>query len=185
VIFVTGGARSGKSQLAEQLARERAESGTNVITGNAGVTYIATAQADDDEMRKRIAEHRRRRPESWQTIETTDDLTGSLVKALAAGGIVLVDCLTIYISNLLMKPGIDGGAAADARVDAEIEKLVELCQSGNGRVILVSNEVGLGIVPENPLARSFRDLAGRANQRLAAVADEVYFCISGIPMKVK
>ncbi|MBE0428294.1 MAG: bifunctional adenosylcobinamide kinase/adenosylcobinamide-phosphate guanylyltransferase [Thermoleophilia bacterium] len=178
MIFITGGARSGKSSLAERLAREH----------GGRVTYIATARAGDAEMGDRIAGHRRRRPREWQTVEAYDDLPGAVEAALAGGGTVLVDCLTVYISNLLLSQGPGSGMRLEKLVDGEMERLAGLCVSrseGNGRVILVSNEVGMGIVPDNALARVFRDLAGRANQKLAAVADEVYLCVSGLPVRVK
>jgi adenosylcobinamide kinase/adenosylcobinamide-phosphate guanylyltransferase len=181
MIFITGGARSGKSSLAESLARRL----STLAGGREGaVTYIATARAGDREMQARIEEHRRRRPAGWTTIEAPDDLAGVLESALAGGGTVLVDCLTLYLSNLMHADGCEGRYIGEL-VDEEIEKLVGVCRSGNGRVIVVSNEVGMGIVPENRLAREFRDAAGRANQKLAALADEVFMCISGIPMKVK
>lgn len=176
MIFVTGGARSGKSGLAEKLAAERSEA----------VTYIATARAGDEEMAERIARHRRQRPGDWETVEAPADLAGAVEDCLAAGdGIVLVDCLTVYISNLLLGQGIASAERMRHTVDREIDRLVEVCRSGNGRVIMVSNEVGMGIVPDNMLARTFRDIAGRANQKLAAAAEEVFLCVSGIPLKVK
>ncbi|MHB9052579.1 MAG: bifunctional adenosylcobinamide kinase/adenosylcobinamide-phosphate guanylyltransferase [Thermoleophilia bacterium] len=175
MIFVTGGARSGKSGLAEKIAREKGKD----------VTYIATAEPGDGEMRERIAEHRRRRPSGWRTMEAPGNLPEAVGEALASGGVVLIDCLTVYISNLLISQGIATGEHFRKAIDREIDQLVEICQSGNGRVILVSNEVGMGIVPDNHLARTFRDAAGRANQKLAAAAEEVYLCVSGIPVKVK
>ncbi|MHB9111947.1 MAG: bifunctional adenosylcobinamide kinase/adenosylcobinamide-phosphate guanylyltransferase [Thermoleophilia bacterium] len=196
MIFITGGARSGKSGLAEKLARERAYVATGsadaaITDANAGaetaVTYIATAEAKDGEMRERIAEHRERRPAGWRTVEAPENLPEAVEEALAGDGdgIVLVDCLTVYLSNLLMNQGIASGERVKSTVDREMDELVEVCRSGDGRVILVSNEVGMGIVPDNILARTFRDVAGRANQKLAAAADEVYLCVSGIPMRVK
>ncbi|MDO8735808.1 MAG: bifunctional adenosylcobinamide kinase/adenosylcobinamide-phosphate guanylyltransferase [Thermoleophilia bacterium] len=192
MIFVTGGARSGKSGLAEKLARERAivagssvASSADAAATDAAVIYIATAEAKDGEMRERIAEHRERRPAGWRTVEAPENLSEAVEEALAEGGIVLVDCLTVYISNLLMNNGIASGERVKRAVDREMDELVEVCRSGDSRVILVSNEVGMGIVPDNMLARTFRDVAGRANQKLAAAADEVYLCVSGIPMKVK
>jgi adenosylcobinamide kinase/adenosylcobinamide-phosphate guanylyltransferase len=191
MIFITGGARSGKSGLAERLARERAAALVGVAAGTDGadfqavVTYIATAEPKDGEMRERIAQHRQRRPVAWQTVEAPVNLPGAVEAALAGGDIVLIDCLTVYISNLLMNQGIAGSERVKDAVDREMDQLVEVCQSGDGRVILVSNEVGMGIVPDNVLARTFRDVAGRANQKLAAAADEVFLCISGIPMRVK
>lgn len=176
MIFVTGGARSGKSGLAEKMAGER----------GGAVTYIATARAGDDEMAERIASHRLRRPVGWETVEAPDDLPGVVEDALSSfEGTVLVDCLTVYISNVLLSQGIASGERMKRAVDLEMDRMVEVCSAGNGRVIVVSNEVGMGIVPDNSLARTFRDVAGRANQKLAAAAEEVYLCVSGIPMKVK
>lgn len=195
MIFVTGGARSGKSGLAEKLARERSDAAAGSVEDAAGsedsaagsppVTYIATAEAKDGEMLERIAGHRERRPAGWKTVEAPDNLPAAVEEALSGDGVVLVDCLTVYISNLLMSHGIASGERVNRAVDREMDQLVEVCRGGNGRVILVSNEVGMGIVPDNMLARTFRDVAGRANQKLAAAADEVYLCVSGIPMKVK
>jgi len=176
MIFVTGGARSGKSSLAEKMARDR----------GGAVTYIATARAGDDEMAERIASHRQRRPDGWETIEAPEDLPGVVEDALAAcEGTVLVDCLTVYISNVLLSQGIASAERMRRAVDHEMDRMVEVCRGGNGHVIVVSNEVGMGIVPENTLARTFRDAAGRANQKLASAAEEVYLCVSGIPLKVK
>lgn len=175
MIFITGGARSGKSLLAEKIASER----------KGRVVYIATAETGDEEMRARVAEHQARRPEAWRTVEAANDLPAAVASALDSDGTVLVDCLTVYLSNLLLAQGIATAERVEMLVEAEVERLAEVCRSGNGNVILVSNEVGMGIVPDNPLARAFRDMAGRANQRLAAEADEVYMCVSGIPLKVK
>jgi adenosylcobinamide kinase/adenosylcobinamide-phosphate guanylyltransferase len=175
MIFITGGARSGKSGFAERLARERGKE----------VTYIATAEAGDEEMRARIAEHRQRRPKDWNTVEVVAGLPGEMEQALEGGSTVLVDCLTVYLSNRLMDAGYaDTGPTTDA-IGCEIDELVECCAGANGNIIVVSNEVGMGIVPENSLARVFRDIAGRANQKMAAAADEVYLCVSGIPVRVK
>jgi adenosylcobinamide kinase/adenosylcobinamide-phosphate guanylyltransferase len=175
MIFITGGARSGKSALAESVAARR----------GGEVVYIATAGAGDDEMRGRIEEHRRRRPADWQTVEAPDDLPAAVTAGLADGRTVLVDCLTMYLSNLILsQEAVDSGELMRV-VDGEIGRLADICRSGNGDIIMVSNEVGMGIVPENPLARIFRDAAGRANQRLAQVAEEVFMCVSGIPLKVK
>lgn len=174
MIFITGGARSGKSTFAEQLAAGR----------SGGVTYIATAAPGDAEMRVRIADHRARRPRDWKTVEAGGDLPGAVEEALESEGTVLVDCLTVYLSNLMLNQGLPGDRLKLA-VEQETDRLVEACRAGNGRVIMVSNEVGMGIVPGNAMARAFRDLAGRANQKLAAAAGEVYLCVSGIPLKVK
>lgn len=191
MIFITGGARSGKSSLAERLALER----------GGEVTYIATAEAGDAEMRERIRRHRSSRPAAWRTVETIGGLPGAVEGALETGGTVLVDCLTVYLSNLLVGPMANEERREEPRrvsadetgrmeslrknIGEQVNRLVEVCRSGNGRVILVSNEVGMGIVPDNALGRVFRDVSGWANQKLAEAADEVYLCVSGIPLKVK
>ncbi len=175
MIFITGGARSGKSALAEKLADRQGRE----------VVYIATAEAGDREMSERIQEHRRRRPAGWKTVEAPGDLPRVLADQLRDDRTVLVDCLTVYLSNLMQARGLDSGQRLQRVVEGEMERLAGACRAGNGNVILVSNEVGMGIVPDNSLARAFRDAAGRANQKLAALADEVYMCVSGIPLRVK
>jgi len=175
MIFITGGARSGKSALAERLASER----------GGDVVYIATAEAGDEEMRVRIDEHRQRRPTEWQTMEATDDLPGTISEALKGDKTILVDCLTVYLSNRILDLGLASRERVMAALEEEMDQLKSACDTGNGQIILVSNEVGMGVVPGNSLARIFRDAAGRANQQLAAIADQVYLCVSGIPMKVK
>ena len=164
VTLVLGGARSGKSRFAEGLA-----------TGHRGrKTYIATAEAFDDEMRERIAHHRLRRGEGWETREAPLDLVVTLQSCET--GFVLIDCLTLWISNLMH---------ANRDVGREVASLCAALKKSKARVALVSNEVGLGIVPENALARRFRDEQGLANQRLAEVADEVFFAAAGLPLTLK
>ncbi len=166
-VLVLGGARSGKTGFAEQLALQRGRR----------PAYLATAQTLDDEMRERIRAHKASRSVHFATIEEPIDLAGSLVRAAAEHDAILVDCLTLWITNLL---GIG------INVAAAVEDLVEALQSiAHCQVILVSNEVGLGIVPDNALARTFRDLAGAAHQRLAGVCDDVYFVVAGLPMTFK
>jgi adenosylcobinamide kinase / adenosylcobinamide-phosphate guanylyltransferase len=161
---VLGGARSGKSRYAEQL-----------LTAHAPPwTYIATAQAFDEEMRVRIAEHRARRGNDWHTIEVPIDLAGAL--AGVPDRPVLVDCLTLWLSNLML---------AGENIAARTEAVERLLPKRAAPLILVSNEVGLGIVPETPLGRAFRDCAGRLNQQIAARADKVVFMVAGLPMTVK
>lgn len=166
LLLVTGGARSGKSRYAEEIALK---------SGGAHV-YVATAQAGDNEMADRITRHRKRRGHRWQTIEAPLDLATVLDGHACPGSTVLVDCLTLWLSNLL---------ANDRDAEREIEGLVERFARTRGNVIVVTNEVGLGIVPDNPLARRFRDLAGFANQRVAAVANEVVFVACGLPLTLK
>jgi len=166
-ILVLGGARSGKTAFAERLA---VRFGTRPI-------YLATAQALDDEMRERVAAHRGARQNRFDTLEEPLDLSRALLDACRSHDVVLIDCLTLWITNLLLS-----GRDVAAAVEDLAGTLVEMTDA---RVILVSNEVGLGIVPENALARSFRDLAGSAHQRMAEICAHVYFVIAGLPMTLK
>ena len=163
--LVLGGARSGKSRHAEALLTALPQPWF----------YIATGEPRDNEMAARIAEHRARRGAQWQTIEAPRDLAGALA-TVPAGAAILIDCLTLWLSNVML---------AGADVEAESGRLEHAVIARAGGVVLVANEVGLGIVPENALARRFRDAAGRLNQRLASVADRVVLLVAGIPMKVK
>jgi len=167
-VLVLGGARSGKSRFALGLAA--AAPGPRA--------YLATAEALDDEMRERIARHREERGGDWTTVEEPLDLPGRLAKLAAGHGAVIVDCLTLWVSNLLHADP----AGAEARFD---DLVAALPAAGGAKVVLVANEVGMGIVPENPLARRFRDLAGRLNQQVAAAAGEVHLVVAGIPLRVK
>ncbi|SDG60121.1 bifunctional adenosylcobinamide kinase/adenosylcobinamide-phosphate guanylyltransferase [Pelagibacterium luteolum] len=166
-ILVLGGARSGKTALAEQLA----------IRNSKSPAYLATAEALDDEMLERVSAHQRSREGRFTTIEEPLELPQSIFAAAQAHDVILVDCLTLWITNLL---------SMERDVADEVDMLVEVLGGiENTQVILVSNEVGLGIVPDNALARTFRDLAGAAHQELAAICDHVYFVVAGIPMVVK
>ncbi|OLP56606.1 bifunctional adenosylcobinamide kinase/adenosylcobinamide-phosphate guanylyltransferase [Rhizobium rhizosphaerae] len=164
--LVLGGARSGKSRFSEALAEA------------CGLErhYIATAQAFDPEMEERLAHHKARRDQAWTTHEEPLDLVGVLRDVALPGRIVLVDCLTLWVTNLMM---------AERQVDAEGERLAAALSTLSAPVILVSNEVGLGIVPDNAMARVFRDHAGRLHQAIAAVADTVYFIAAGLPLTMK
>lgn len=164
-ILVTGGARSGKSVFAEGLA---------LALGDSPI-YIATAESRDSEMAARIAEHQARRGHNWTSHEAPFDLPGAL-DATDHAGPRLVDCLTLWLSNLML---------AEHDIAEASESLVAAIGRQTAPVIFVTNEVGGGIVPENALARAFRDAAGRLNQQIAAVADEVYLTVSGIPVKLK
>ncbi len=164
VDLVIGGARSGKSRHAEQLAQESGLS----------VTYIATAEVRDAEMAARIAHHRASRPAHWRTLEAPMALAETLHGAANANTCVLVDCLTLWLSNLML-----------AEKEAEIDTLLDILPKLPGKIILVSNEVGWGIVPENALARRFRDEQGRLNQRIAALADNVTLVTAGLPLMLK
>ena len=168
-IFITGGARSGKSRLAEELAQGYGEP----------LGYLATGRAGDAEMTERIARHRARRGPAWLTIEEPLDLAGAIRAHEGSVNAFLVDCVTLWLTNLLLQ---DGDAAKALRA---VESLVRMMPGLRTPLILVSNEVGMGIVPENGLARAFRDLAGEANELLARAADEVYVTFSGLPLKLK
>ena len=163
--LILGGARSGKSAFAEALLGDHAEP-----------VYLATAEIKDDEMADRIRHHRLRRGARWATVEEPFDLTGALATHSRPGRPLLVDCLTLWLSNLLL---------GDAPVEAEIRRLTDTLPALPGPVVLVSNEVGLGIVPDNPLARSFRDHAGRLNQAVAACCQHVVFVAAGLPLILK
>jgi adenosylcobinamide kinase / adenosylcobinamide-phosphate guanylyltransferase len=166
VTLVLGGARSGKSRFAEDLLSDYP--GRRV--------YLATAEAGDAEMAERIRLHRQRRGACWSTIEEPLELTRALEAATADGAAVLVDCLTLWLSNLM---------AAGREPTVETARLVAVLKGVGGPTVLVSNEVGLGIVPDNPLARQYRDHAGSLHQAVARAADRVYFIAAGLPLLLK
>jgi adenosylcobinamide kinase/adenosylcobinamide-phosphate guanylyltransferase len=163
--LILGGARSGKSAWAEHIA---SNSGLDVV-------YLATATAQDAEMAQRIAAHRRRRPVQWRTVEEPLDLAQRLQVEAAPGRLILVDCLTLWLTNLLLGPGLE------PHMSALLNGLPRLA----GPTLLVSNEVGWGIVPENALARQFRDEQGRLNQAIAAGANDVTLIAAGLPLTLK
>ncbi|HEX3414996.1 MAG TPA: bifunctional adenosylcobinamide kinase/adenosylcobinamide-phosphate guanylyltransferase [Stellaceae bacterium] len=165
VTLILGGARSGKSRYAERLVENAARCGT----------YLATAEAGDAEMAERIAAHKARRGPFWRTVEAPLTLA-SAIAAAASEGPVLVDCLTLWLSNLLL---------AGKQPDAEAGVLCRVLREAAGPIVLVSNEVGMGLVPETPLGRHFRDAAGRLNQEIAALADRVVFIAAGLPLVLK
>ncbi len=165
--LILGAARSGKSRYAEQLA----------VASGAAVAYVATAVAADEEMAERIAHHRARRPPHWRLIEEPLALAAALQHHAAAERCLVVDCLTLWLSNLL--------EAGDERLHAEIDALLDLLPGLPGDLILVGNEVGWGIVPENALARRFRDEAGWLHQALAARCDRVALVVAGLPLPLK
>jgi adenosylcobinamide kinase / adenosylcobinamide-phosphate guanylyltransferase len=166
ITLVIGGARSGKSRHAETLITAAAESGT----------YIATAEAGDSEMAARIAEHRSRRGAFWRTVEAPLALAPAIRTAAEPARPILVDCLTLWLSNVLL---------AGRVVEHEAETLCAALREARGPAVLVANEVGLGLVPETPLGRAFRDAAGRLNQQMAALADRVVFIAAGLPLVLK
>ena len=166
VTLVLGGARSGKSAFAEGMARE----------GRGRCVYVATAEPVDAEMAGRIEAHRVRRGEGWRTVEAPIELAEAIRRESVPRTCLLVDCLTVWLGNL-MHHGHD--------VDAAREALLESLAAASGPVVLVANEVGLGIVPDNAMARAFRDHAGRLNQAVAGVAGRVYFVAAGLPVSLK
>lgn len=164
--FLLGGARSGKSRIAQEMAESQSGS----------LVYLATGQAFDAEMTDRIARHRADRGPRWRTVECPLDLPAALTRAAIPGNIVLVDCLTLWASNLLL---------SDADIPQSQAALLAALASAKSPVILVSNEVGLGIVPDNALARQFRDAIGRLHQDVAALAQTVLFVAAGLTLRLK
>lgn len=178
--LILGGARSGKSLLAEKKA---AESGLHVI-------YLATAEARDGEMSRRIAHHRARRPADWGCSEETLHLAAKLRELAAPDTCILVDCLTLWLSNLLFAGQAAAQAEAGETIDCPLfegqtQALIDTLPQLPGRIILVSNEVGWGIVPMHPVSRLFADEQGRLNQRVAAVCDQVSLVVAGLPLSLK
>jgi adenosylcobinamide kinase/adenosylcobinamide-phosphate guanylyltransferase len=172
--FILGGARSGKSRFAQQLAARLGRR----------VTFVATAEAGDEEMRLRIEEHRRARPAHWRTVERPLRAAQAVQEAAHDSEVVVLDCLSLLVSNLLLAAEEDPAAAAQA-VEKETDALLEAAVGGPARTIIVSNEVGLGVVPAYPLGRAYRDLLGWANARVAKAAGEVYWMVAGLPVEVK
>jgi adenosylcobinamide kinase/adenosylcobinamide-phosphate guanylyltransferase len=169
LIFITGGARSGKSRLATELA---AKAGKNVA-------FIATAQALDKEMENRIDKHKNSRPASWKTIEEPLNVATALAKLSQNTKIVIIDCLTLLVTNLML------AEKTNKQIQDSIKKMICAAQKTKATVIVVSNEVGAGIVPENKMARDFRDVAGIANQIVAKASDQAYAMFAGYPVKLK
>ncbi len=180
VTLITGGARSGKSRFAQEMA---AKSGMPVL-------FVATAQAGDDEMKRRIEAHRKSRPADWRTLESPVNVGKSILESLGNSRLVLIDCLTLLVSNaigpFLSPDGADiDEAKAEEAVAQETHGILRCIQAAEAEFIIVTNEVGLGLVPDNKLGRAYRDLLGKANQQIATAADDVYFMISGLPLRVK
>jgi adenosylcobinamide kinase / adenosylcobinamide-phosphate guanylyltransferase len=182
IIFITGGARSGKSRFAEQL-----------LKGEDKVLYVATGIAFDEEMKDRIAKHRSSRNNKWQTVEAYRDLDKVLPAEIKDKNFILLDCVTIMVSNImLLEKEINWDNAPpdivnsiENEVHAEFKKLLQTAKGFSGKTIVVSNELGMGVVPPSPLGRHYRDIAGRMNQLVADAAETVYFVVSGISLKIK
>lgn len=169
IIFVLGGARSGKSQFAIGLARKKAKK----------TAFVATCEGRDCEMKERILLHKRKRPGTWKTFEEPLNVPGLLGQIEDSFEVILIDCLTLLISNLMLK------RKKEEDIAGEINKILTALKKHKALSIIISNEVGLGIVPGNHLARRFRDIAGRANQLVAQESHEVYFMVSGIARRIK
>ena len=179
-VLVLGGARSGKSDLAQKLALDM----------GGPVLFVATAEAGDEEMRRRIEVHQRSRPGDWRTLEAPLHLADALERGAADAAVVLIDCVSLWVSNLLQAASPRGleepdQEAAQSLLSGELGAFHDWYRGGTASVIVVSNEVGMGLVPPYPSGRAFRDLVGWANQRLATIASEVYLVIAGIPIDLK
>lgn len=174
--LLTGGARSGKSQLAQELA---SKAGGQVL-------FVATAEAGDDEMARRIMLHRKLRPKDWRTLEATTHIGSEITKNIGDAATVVVDCITLLVSNVLQDfTESSDPALVERAVTDEINELLNCIQRAKADFIIVTNEVGLGIVPGDRVSRLYRDLLGKANQLLAENVDEVYFMVAGLPLRVK
>ena len=169
LIFITGGARSGKSGFALKLAEKR---GRNAA-------YIATGEPKDSEMKRRISAHRKSKPKEWITCEEPLDPASKLLKLDKKTGVAIIDCITLLVSNLVL------AGIPEPKIIYQAEKIAENAGKSGFDVIVVSNELGSGVVPENKLARDFRDTAGRVNQLLAKASDKAYLMVSGLPVKLK
>jgi adenosylcobinamide kinase / adenosylcobinamide-phosphate guanylyltransferase len=177
LILVLGGARSGKSTYAQRLAQ---------AIGRERVLFVATAEAGDAEMAQRITKHRQERPAAWRTVEAPRQVGAAVCTYLGEARVVLVDCLTLLVSNIIVPVDVTADlTTATTAVKTEVDALLQVCRSGDVTCIVVSNEVGLGLVPDTPLGRVYRDLLGHANQVLAAHAQAVYFMVAGLAVEVK
>jgi adenosylcobinamide kinase / adenosylcobinamide-phosphate guanylyltransferase len=182
IIYITGGARSGKSSFAESL-----------LAGRDDVVYVATGIGFDDEMKDRIGRHRSQRNPLWETVECYRDFADALRDRLAGRGRILLDCITIMINNIMVvnsgvdwdRAGMDDVDRIEKNIRNEISAFIEIARDFKGETLIVSNELGMGLVPPTPLGRHYRDIAGKINQTVAAAADEVYFMVSGIHLKIK
>ena len=175
LILIIGGARSGKSALAERLAAKNARTGK--------VLFVATAQALDKDMERRIAAHRSGRPDTWDTLEEPVGIVDAMRGSIGKHDLVLLDCLTLWVSNMLLKD--EGSSDTEQTILAAAQDLLLLYEDGDAGWIIVSNEVGLGVVPQSSLGRVYRDALGRVNQLVAARADKVYLMSAGLALELK
>jgi adenosylcobinamide kinase/adenosylcobinamide-phosphate guanylyltransferase len=175
-VLIIGGARSGKSRLAQELALE---SGGDIL-------FVATAEAGDEEMKQRIEKHRKARPSAWVTLEATTHIGSQITKNIGSAKTVVIDCITLLLNNIFQQfdEAADENLIEEA-VLTEIKELIDCQEHVAASFIIVSNEIGLGIVPADRISRLYRDLLGRANQMLAEHADEVYMLLAGIPVPIK
>ncbi|MCI0419966.1 MAG: bifunctional adenosylcobinamide kinase/adenosylcobinamide-phosphate guanylyltransferase [Acidobacteria bacterium] len=172
ITFIVGGARSGKSAFAQKLAANSPK-----------VVYVATATACDEEMQRRIEKHRTSRPASWTTLEEPVEVTAAIHTISSRDTVILLDCLTLWVSNLCVAAGNGDPAESQASILSRVDQLIEALESFSS--IVVSNEVGSGIVPDSELGRFFRDIQGLANQKVAAASESAYQLISGLPVRLK
>jgi adenosylcobinamide kinase / adenosylcobinamide-phosphate guanylyltransferase len=177
IVLVTGGSRSGKSDFAQKYAES--------LAGRKA--YLATCPVIDSELAERVEKHREARAGAgWSTIEETVRLAQTIsADSAESWDILLVDCLTLWVNNVMYEAGQAGRSVAEEEISGLCHDVINACRGSTGTVIFVTNEVGMGIVPDNAEARKFRDLAGRCNQVIASQADEVWFIVSGIPLKIK
>ena len=179
-VLITGGARSGKSRFAQELA----------IRVNESVLFVATAQAGDEEMQERIQRHKKARPASWNTLEATTNIGSQISQEIAGARVVIIDCIALLVNNIFSQYSDPNGEQTAAplieeKVIGEINELVECINKTDARFIIVTNEIGLGLVPISRIGRLYRDVMGKANQRLAQEAEEVYLMVAGLPVQIK
>lgn len=182
MVLVTGGARSGKSSFAENFIKERYDV----------ISYVATAMPYDDGMKDRIKKHKESRPGIWSTYEIYDEISPRISEIASSSDAILLDCVTVMLTNLLLKNEVDWDRVSmdeideiERKISFEIDALTDKIIESKMDAVIVTNEIGSGIVPENRLARIFRDIAGRGNQKIAGKSEEVYLVVSGIPIKIK